>query len=395
MSFPYFASLGIFLSLVPQATADGPFFMGLGHLEGYDYESYGRAISGDGTVVVGSSCTQSEGSMAFRWTIEEGMVPLGFLPGGDTSGAYGVSAEGSVIVGFGTSYNTTEEGHRQAFRWTAATGMVGLDDLQGGSFHSRAYGVTADGQTVVGYGTKSEVVDVRHAVRWTDGGAPEDLGGMPDVYPALSTSHATAISADGSVIAGWARNLSDDQEACIWTEGEGIVGMGSLGGYGSDSLAWDVAVSNEAVVVGVNTYYGGDNEAFRWTSETGMVGLGDLPGGLNSSQAYAVSADGNVIVGSGCDEIGGMAMIWDEQNGMRDLKTVLETDYGLDLSEWYTLTAAKGISDDSRTIVGFGFHNNVREAWVAHIPEPTTGMTFLVGGILVLSRRRIAKVRTF
>jgi len=57
------------------------------------YDSYARAVSMDGTSIVG----QANGE-AFRWTEDE-MVGLGFLPGGTSSEALGVSADGSVIVG--------------------------------------------------------------------------------------------------------------------------------------------------------------------------------------------------------------------------------------------------------------------------------------------------------
>jgi len=58
------------------------------------------------------------------------MVGLGDLPGGSFSSyADGVSANGSVVVGYGNSANGNE-----AFRWTQGTGMVGLGDLSGGIF---------------------------------------------------------------------------------------------------------------------------------------------------------------------------------------------------------------------------------------------------------------------
>ena len=47
---------------------------------------------------------------------------LGFLPGASSSRASGISANGTVVIG----YSGTE-----AFRWSAATGMVGLGDLPG------------------------------------------------------------------------------------------------------------------------------------------------------------------------------------------------------------------------------------------------------------------------
>jgi probable HAF family extracellular repeat protein len=76
-----------------------------------------------------------------------GFEGLGDLSGGTfESAAYGVSADGSVVIGGADSTSGDE-----AFRWTQAGGMVGLGDLPGGAFGSRAYGVSADGSVVVGY----------------------------------------------------------------------------------------------------------------------------------------------------------------------------------------------------------------------------------------------------
>lgn len=58
------------------------------------------------------------------------MVGLGDFPGGEFgSQAYGVSADGSVVVGFGAP---AAPSFFEAFRWTSAGGMVGLGDLPGG-----------------------------------------------------------------------------------------------------------------------------------------------------------------------------------------------------------------------------------------------------------------------
>jgi uncharacterized membrane protein len=100
-----------------------------------------------------------------------------------------------------------------------------------------------------------------------------------------------------------------------------------------------------------------------------MVGLGDLPGSIFNSNACAASDGGAVVVGYGYSVAAKEAFIWDESNGMRNLKSVLQTEYGLDLTGW-TLVEAYGISADGRTIAGHGNHNGVGEAWVVTIPEP-------------------------
>jgi probable HAF family extracellular repeat protein len=111
-------------------------------------ESAAYSVSGDGSVVVGTS---SSGN-AFRWTATGGMQDIGTL-GGYGSAAYDVSANGSVVVGDAT----TGGGLRRAFRWTASTGMQNLSTTYSGSVGSGSYlvyanAVSADGLHVVGYG---------------------------------------------------------------------------------------------------------------------------------------------------------------------------------------------------------------------------------------------------
>jgi probable HAF family extracellular repeat protein len=212
--------------------------------------------------------------------------------------------------------------------------MVGLGDISGGGFNSQAYGVSADGSVVVGQGA----------------------------------------SASGT-------------EAFRWTSGGGMVGLGDLAGGAFDSLA--LAVSDDgSVAIGQGASASGV-EAFRWTSGGGMVGLGDLLGGGFFSQALAVSADGSVIVGTGTSASGSEAFIWDSTNGMQSLLTVLENDYGLDLTGW-TLAEARGISDDGFSIVGYGTNpSGFTEGWIATIPEPSTVslLGFGLAGIAVIRRR--------
>jgi hypothetical protein len=51
------------------------------------------------------------------------------------------------------------------------------------------------------------------------------------------------------------------------------------------------------------------------------------------------------------DEVKYSAFIWDFAHGMRDLKSVLETEHGLDLAGWQ-LNSAVAISDDGLVIAG-------------------------------------------
>src|SRR5262245_45248315 len=67
------------------------------------------------------------------------------------SGANGVSADGSVIVG--TSGNNEAGSVQQAFRWTRAAGMVGLGYINNAGSNSGSADVSSDGSIVVGQST--------------------------------------------------------------------------------------------------------------------------------------------------------------------------------------------------------------------------------------------------
>ncbi len=70
----------------------------------------------------------------------------------DESEAFGVSADGSVIVGIATN----SAGDQEAFMWTSGGGMVGLGFLpSAASDDSEALGVSADGSVIVGIATNS------------------------------------------------------------------------------------------------------------------------------------------------------------------------------------------------------------------------------------------------
>jgi cysteine-rich repeat protein/probable HAF family extracellular repeat protein len=335
------------------ASAQSPSFQGLGHLHGMIRESAAHGVSADGSVVVGYSISGPGAPPvfeAFRWTQAGGMVGLG------EGRANGVSADGTVVVG------STDQ---TAFRWTGASGMVAL-----GGNTDHAWATSADGSVVVGRTGTGGSIGL--AFRWT---APEGVVGLgtlptfPSYYP---YSDARGVSADGSVIAGMSSWGNGNMQAIRWTQSDGMVGLGDLPGASVHSSATAVSADG-SVIVGWGTSYSG-NEAFRWTQAGGMVGLGDLPGGSFYGSARAVSADGSVVVGSSSTDDGlGLftpeAFVWDAVHGMRNLKSVLVAG-GLDLSGW-TLAEARGVSADGLTIVGAGVNpEGQSEAWRARLaPE--------------------------
>lgn len=174
--------------------------------------SWAQGVSFDGSTVVGYS-QSANGQEAFRWTQATGMVGLGDLPGGTFSSiANVVSADGSVVGGGSNSANGWE-----AFRWTQATGMAGLGDLPGGIFSSYATGISADGSVLVGY---SESANGQESFIWNS------TQGMRSLQAVLTNDYgldltgwflqqANAISADGLTVVGFGTNPDGLTEAWI------------------------------------------------------------------------------------------------------------------------------------------------------------------------------------
>ena len=205
--------------------------------------------------------------------------------------------------------------------------MVDLGTLRTdnpGSSVARA--LSADGSVVAGY-AYNDAVRFYHAFRWTQAGGMEDLGTLRTDNS--GESFAYALSADGSVVAGWAGNDANETRAFRWTETGGMVDLGTLrtDNFGG-SIAY--ALSADGSVVAGYAYNDAVRSfhAFRWTQAGGMEDLGTLRGD-HLSVARALSADGSVVAGNsgwhGIKYSFSRAFRWTQAGGMEDLGT-LRTD---------------------------------------------------------------------
>jgi probable HAF family extracellular repeat protein len=334
------ASAVLTCAVAAQATTAS--FQVLGNLTGgHKDRSAPRDVSADGSVVVGWSYAvlgSSSPVAAFRWTFDLGMVSIGDLPGGAANASgNGVSGDGSVVVGSSTSSAGTE-----AFRWTEAGGMVGLGDLPGGAFFSRAVGVSTDGSVVAGI-SRAGSANTIQAFRWT---AATGMVGLGTLGGGAGVSSASDISGDGQVIVGLVEGTTG-QQAAKWTSGAGWVGLGDLPTGSFRSVAYATNFDG-SIIVGEGSVTNG-YEAFMWTEATGLFNLGDLPGGAIQAAASGVSDDGSVVVGTGWHEVGGdQVFIWTPATGMLPLGPQLDNIVGADTR--FKLVAEPTVSADGRVI---------------------------------------------
>jgi uncharacterized membrane protein len=129
----------------------------LGLPPGYP-EAFAWGISGDGSVVIGLTYSSPDwdSTGAFYWTESEGARVLSTLGGAESWVFKGISVDGSVIVG--ASQNAA--GEWRAVRWRRVQGQYRIEDLNqtyaaslaNGSVLRSAHGMSPDGRYIVGWG---------------------------------------------------------------------------------------------------------------------------------------------------------------------------------------------------------------------------------------------------
>ncbi len=357
------------LAFSPSVVTASVDFQGVGIAPGYS-SSEAIGISANGQVVVGRN-RDSTGLQfqAFRWTVDSGMDDLNGVPGAQSSSyAVAASADGSLIIG--DVQNPGE--NRRGFRWTSAGGMVLMNATESITPRS-AVDITPDGKFIVGSGQTPAFVNgstTNESYYWTSSSNTTSIG---DLFGDIVLSGAAGVSADGSVIAGFATD-SNGTQAYRWTSSTGMVSLGDLPGSPFRSFANDVS-DDGSTIVGRGNVASGSSQAFRWTSQTGMVGLGNLPGGRRS-EAQSVTHDGSTIVGG--SDLG--AFIWTADIGMVRLYDYLLARGTTGLESWI-LDEAHAITPNGRTIVGRGRNplGQTEGFVVTIIPEPTTLTIAMLG----------------
>jgi hypothetical protein len=266
-----------------------------------------------------------------KWTPSGNFSPF---PQGVYPNAFGGSD--SIYVG-----RWDHDRQSTAFRSTPASGIESI-----GPQSSEAVGVSANGQVVVGNAitgfSTGWTRPPGYAFRWTPAGGLVSLG---------EGTYATGVSGDGRVVIG---------ENFVWTE---------AGGKQT-----------------VSPVHAGAVAALQATTFDGSIAVGN-------DQLLQISPTTIPLDGPPLQLVASTAIIWDPVNGSRDLKNVLETQYGLSLAGWY-LTDATDISDDGRSIIGNGINpQGEQEGWVAHlnpvaVPEPAAWALLTIGASTVLRLRR-------
>ena len=167
---------------------------------------------------------------------------------------------------------------------SAASQFVPIGGFGSDGFESVATALSADGTTVIGWanipGSTPSEYNRTEAFRWT---GPEGIALLrPHTSQDYKDSFAWGVSVDGQVVAGNLFSITvDANEAFRWNTTEGVVGLGFLPSS-QDSAAGPVAPDGL-------TIYGGSDGPFRWTAAAGLQPFTNI--------VTAISADSSTIVG--------------------------------------------------------------------------------------------------
>jgi probable HAF family extracellular repeat protein len=232
----------------------------------YD-EMRATAVSADGLTVVGFSVDNLARTDAFYRISTNNAVSLAAEFGSLHSQATGVSGNGSLIVGtlsddfFGTPFV------RRGFIHTVGGSHTVINPSATGpaAFSSRTFAemtaISSDGSTSIGYAYSVPGLPLGDALgfRRASNGTITSLGTLGGAW-----SIPNAISANGAVIVGQSANGSSE-EAFVYQNGT-MTGLGFLTG-GSSSNATGVSADG-SVIVGFGDVTGGAIHAFTYANQT-------------------------------------------------------------------------------------------------------------------------------
>jgi len=317
------------------------------------------SMSSDGRVIVGNDGTYETN----RWTADGGLVNLGrgtWAALGRGAGAPQVSDDGtrvSATILSDDGQYVTPGVWTEGLGWDAFMPPLPADGGVIDQAYGSAWGISGDGQTVVGlYWRNTNVGGIAHAMRRVGNAIVEDLGSGG------GSSRANAANTDGSVIVGWDENPNfGNWWATVWEDGVRTV-LNT-----DDAFCEADAVNADGTIIGGGTY---DEVRHRFAAtvwrktESGWAEeiLGALPGTADPFGFVTVNGitpDGSVMVGynrfSGPSQATGF--IWTPQGGMVDVDAFL-AEHEVAVPSNLNILVLSCVSDNGRIMAGTALNNN-------------------------------------
>jgi len=297
--------------------ADGFVRLGRSSVQANGHGGGVPGLSADGNRVASTIAATDLNSTPGLWIKGSGWVetmpPL--LPdGGEIDQGYGsawdLSRDGLTVVGLYWRPGASD-GSAHAFKWTAAGGLVGL----GGQGHdSRANGVSADGSVVVGWSAQPALGNVWQPTVW-------DASGLTVLAATDMWCEAKAVNDAGTIVVGDSADHVNytlpmitatmwKRTAAGWDQYQLGVLPGTFGNAVGHATA--LAVNDDGTVVaGVNAYDHYNTTGFIWTLEEGLMKASEyfaargvtLPPTFAIASVTAIANDGRAFAGYGTNPL--------------------------------------------------------------------------------------------
>ena len=355
-----------YTTIVAQAGVTTHASMRFDHTPGapYLYQlGYGTGVtglSGDGLVAVGNF---GPGGPVFRWTAAAGPVSMGVPSTGDTTS---ISRNGAYISSDLLDVNA--DASLGAYRWDAANGWLRAAPTgRCGTDTTISEGVDNQGSV---YGLSYNSCADYEAWKWN----PQDGSVMlaspakkPDGTPV--NTRINQVSANGETLVGWMENpVQGTWYGVVWNAGVPSL-VRTASGQPVDQVT---AVSSDGTLIGGDLLLGetpyGDGYRRLARGET-MQMVQPLPGDAAPAQPFAMSQNGDVMVGFSGNPFLSLnpgPFIWTRTMGSMNLDDFVRSQ-GTAMEQWISLWEPGSVSDDGRTIAGWGVGNFGDAGWVLRI----------------------------
>ncbi len=377
-------------------------------------ESRIYALSPDGAWAVGYSNGQDALggplTQAVVWSTGSGLVQLpnttnsptvakgiAILPNGDLgiAGIYLDIADTVATVPTMHTY-TVASSNLTGGTWIESPGSNGGNRTIGTYNAARLRAGTSDWMVSGQRGSTGRGVGVQVVANsYSDYRGPAGNGfcNSPSGFP-----YATSGGTVGVLSAGYDNGLPGGRRAVLLSSINGTGGTAVPGGSGHRSEALGISpatstVAGSGALVGYDQDLSTDHfpHAFYWKVGDAAMTILAEPAGDNQSTAIDVKMIGSdlVIGGYSSDGTTEKAVLWN-QAGQPMLLSALLSSAGVDISGWSSLSRITSLSDDGKTVAGWGIWaaDGSTRGFVATVPEPATLMLAFAALPLLLRRRR-------
>jgi hypothetical protein len=335
-------------------TAGAPILYQLGYGTGV------LGLSGDGQIGVGDF---GRGGSVFRWTAATGAVSMNVPSTGESTS---ISRNGQYIAG--NLLDADTDTSLGAYRWDEKNGWLptapagSCDDLT-------TFALNVDNRGSV-YGlTYTSCTDYR-AWQWNPRQGSVKLASPEQNSAGLPVNtRINQVSANGETLVGWMEDpITGSWYGTVWNSGVPSLVL-TADGEVVDEVT---AVSGDGNLIGGALFDGQlpAGDGYRRHALGGpMEFVAPLPGDAAPAEPAAMSRDGTVMVGFSGNPFLSLnpgPFIWTRQMGTMNLDEFVRGQ-GTAMEQWSSLWEPVAVSNDGRTISGWGYGFLGGAGWVLRI----------------------------